>query len=176
MSQLWKLAIVLVAAVILTLACSSDKKPAPSQAAAALPQTTATVAAQPTLAPASTPGPAPTETPAPPPTPPPPTPAAAAPSAAPRPATPPSISLSPNPVTVNGVVTVTGRGFLPNSQVTITGTSGPLMLPLGTATADAQGSFVDSDRVPSSVPPGTYTVIAVDSARNSATSQMTITR
>jgi hypothetical protein len=87
---------------------------------------------------------------------------------------PPSIALSPNPVPVGGQVTVSGRGFAPGSQVTIVGQSGPLSLPLGSGAVDAQGSFVGSNPVPAIVPPGTYTVVATDSARNSASTQITI--
>jgi type IV secretory pathway VirB10-like protein len=168
--------ILIVAVSALILACSGDKKPASSQPVASAPETAAVASPAPTQAPVAT------EAPAPPPAAQAPAPAAAPPqpapptSAPPRPPTPPSISLSPNPVAPSGLVTVTGRGFAPNSAITITGSSGLISLPLGTAMADAQGSFVDSDNVPSIVPPGTYTVTAVDSARNTATTQMTVAR
>jgi hypothetical protein len=73
-------------------------------------------------------------------------------------------------------VTATGSGFAPNAQVTVTGQSGGLSLTLGTTRTDAQGSFTDSETVPAIVPPGTYTVVAVDAARNMATSQITVAR
>jgi hypothetical protein len=73
-------------------------------------------------------------------------------------------------------VNVTGRGFTPGARVTLTGQSGIFSLPLGSATVDAQGSFVGSGPVPSIVPPGTYPVVATDTGGKTASVPMTVSR
>jgi hypothetical protein len=77
-------------------------------------------------------------------------------------------------VPVGGNVTISGSGFQPGSQITLIGQSGPIGVPLGTGTADAQGNFTGGNPVPAFVPPGMYTVVARDTAGNTAMAPITV--
>lgn len=70
----------------------------------------------------------------------------------------PSLSVSQTSVAPGTVIQVTGRCCPPNSLVTLTFTPGNV--PLGTAQADADGSYSASVAIPPGAAPGTGTITA----------------
>jgi len=68
----------------------------------------------------------------------------------------PTIELSPSTVQAGKSISVTGRGYQPGETVTFTLFSDPIAL--GSATADASGSFTYTATIPVTVAPGTHTL------------------
>lgn len=69
-----------------------------------------------------------------------------------------------------GTTTVSGTGFQPGEAVTIT-LQGAV---IGTATADATGSFSTSVTIPTGTPAGTYTIVSTGSTGDSSSTQLTV--
>jgi hypothetical protein len=92
-----------------------------------------------------------------------------------QPSGPASVSLSPNPVTAGGTVTLSGSGFTPNGSVTINvhrpdGGDDPPR----TATADSQGNVSYPFPNAGGSLTGNYTVSVSDSSGHSASGSITV--
>ena len=70
-----------------------------------------------------------------------------------------SCGVSDTAVVPGQTVTVTGSGYPPNSEVTITLTGG---IVLGTVTTDDTGSFTVDVVIPADVEPGQYSISCID--------------
>lgn len=83
---------------------------------------------------------------------------AAAPALAQYPPAAPSLAVSATVVTPGDPLTVSGSGWLPASEVTLTFLSSPVVL--GTATTDANGAFTTQVTIPADASPGRHTIRA----------------
>jgi alpha-L-fucosidase len=84
-------------------------------------------------------------------------------------------SVSDSVVAPGGTITFKGGGFAPNSVVTITLHSDPILL--GTTTADSRGNFTFEAAIPADLPPGEHALEAagVDPSGNPLTVSQPIT-
>jgi hypothetical protein len=84
-----------------------------------------------------------------------------------------SISVGQSSVGQGGSVPVSGSGFQPNSEVTLTLRPGSAVL--GTVTADSAGHFSTSVTVPAGTSAGSYQIVATDQIGDSAIAAVTVT-
>jgi hypothetical protein len=84
-----------------------------------------------------------------------------------------NIELSTNTAPPGGSLNVTGQGFQPNSDVSLTLHSTPVSL--GTAHTNGAGSFSQGVTIPASTTSGSHTITAVDAAGDTASASLTVT-
>ena len=86
----------------------------------------------------------------------------------------PAVTVEPSTVEAGKTLTVTGTGFAPESEVTITLHSDPVEV--GTATTDADGAFTAEVTVPADTEAGEHTVVAAsDAPAVTASAPLTVT-
>ena len=94
----------------------------------------------------------------------------------------PAFAYGPNAATVTtsvtsigagGSLTVSGSNFAPDSTITITLHSDPVVLT--TTSANSAGSFSVGVTIPSNTTPGTHTILATDTSGDSASTMVVVT-
>jgi alpha-L-fucosidase len=75
-----------------------------------------------------------------------------------------TMAADPSTVAAGGTTTVTGSGFTPCAEVTLTLHSDPVAL--GTVTADATGAFSKPVTIPASTPAGSHTITGTAGSTN----------
>jgi hypothetical protein len=84
-----------------------------------------------------------------------------------------TVGTSVSSVGPGGSLTVSGNNFVPNTNVTITLHSTPVVL--ATTSSNSSGSFFAVVTIPAGTAPGTHTIIATDSAGDSASTILVVT-
>lgn len=85
----------------------------------------------------------------------------------------PRIELGAVSAVAGGIVTVTGTGFAPGSELRIELRSTPV--PLGTATADETGSFRATVTLPADTVPGAHSIVVIDPDGVETSTPLTVT-